>query len=272
MNVLNFLKKEEIEKIFDKDGRLVIDYLLKKVLFSQPETMPGKKTANIQITKEFLEHWVAQGLGWETVGSGSYPIDVYSRGEKCGADVKFMSVSVDADENFTNKESGETSLGQKFKGSGNELDQDFANKKYSKILNGWKDILIKKINKPIEDYGLDNIYYFIFIRGGKSISLAIAKVNADKIKNLKVSRATDSSVFVKGYINNRYGNVKIYKAKKRMELRCYPKNMEEDKLFIRWNFDGLVDDKGKDLRLLIRKKADFKKYIKENLNKIFKSL
>lgn len=117
MNVLNFLKKEEIEKIFDKDGRSVINYLLKKVLFSQPETLPGKKTANIQITKEFLEQWIAQGLGWETVGSGSYPIDVYSKESKSGADVKFMSVDVDEAGNFTNKESGETSLGQKFKGT-----------------------------------------------------------------------------------------------------------------------------------------------------------
>ena len=272
MDVLKFLNKKEIGEIFDKDSYLVINYLLKKVLFSQPETRPGKKRANIQITKEFLEQWIAQGLGWETVGSGSYPIDVYSKKYRCGADVKFMSVGVNEDGSFTKESSGETSLGQKFKGSGKDLDQDFADKKYSKILNGWKNILIEKINKPIKDYELNNIYYFIFIRGGKTISLAVAKVNVNKIKNLEVSKTTDSSIFIEGYINNKYGNVKIYKAKKRMELRCCPKKMEDDNLFINWNFDGLIDEKGKDLRLLVRKRLAFKKYVKEKLNKMFKSL
>ena len=55
MNVLKQLKKEEIKNIFDDEGCQVIDYLLRKVLFSQPETLPGQERENIQITKEFLE-------------------------------------------------------------------------------------------------------------------------------------------------------------------------------------------------------------------------
>ena len=54
MFVLEFLTKKEIEKIFDKDSRLVIKYLLQKVLFSQPELQPGEKDGNIQMTKEFF--------------------------------------------------------------------------------------------------------------------------------------------------------------------------------------------------------------------------
>ncbi len=272
MPVLNFLNKKEIKKIFDKDSRLVIDYLLRKTLFSQPEELSGKSNGNIQITKEFLEQWIAQGLGWKKVASGSYPIDVYSEEKKIGADVKSMSIILKEDGRYAKKESGETSLGQKFKGSGNSLDQDFKNKRHAKILNGWKSILVEKMKKPIAEYGLTTIYYFIFIREGNSVSLAVATVNVDKIKNLKVDRATGSSVFVKGYISKKYGSVKIYKAKKRMELRCYPENLWKDNLFINWSFDDLLDEKGEDLRLLVKNKEKFKKYVKRKLDKIFNSL
>lgn len=272
MYVLDFLNKKDIQKLFDKEGFVVIEYLLRKVLYSQPETLPDQKNGYIQITKEFLEQWVAQGLGWKTIGSGSYPIDVYSEKDKIGADVKFVSVKVNKDGSFSSEQSGESSLGQKFTGSGNELDQDFSNKSYDKILEGWKFILENKLKAPIKDYGIKNIYYFIFIRGGNTINLSIAKVNIDMIKEISVRSTTASSVFVDGFINPKHGNVKIYKAKKRMELRCLPKNMEEDNLFVRWDFSRLVRKDGVNLRLKVKNYNDFKKYIKKDIDSFLSSL
>ena len=151
MFVLEFLTKKEIEKIFDKDSMLVINYLLKKVLFSQPELMPGEKGGNIQMTKEFLENWIAQALDWKIVGAGNYPIDVYSEKQRIGADVKFLSARTNDDGEFANGVSNETSLSQKFKNAGKNLDQLFQQRKKEEILEGWKKILIEKNEIPIKD-------------------------------------------------------------------------------------------------------------------------
>jgi hypothetical protein len=272
MYVLEFLNKKDIEKFFDNKSLKVVEYLLRKVLYSQPEVLPDQKKGYIQITKEFLEQWVAQGLGWKIVGSGSYPIDVYSKEKRIGADVKFMSVKVRENGEFSSEQSGETSLGQKFTGSGNELDQDFASKSYDKILNGWKFILKNKLKAPIRDYNIKNIYYFIFIRGGDTINLSIAKVNSGAIDRINVKNTTASSVFVDGFIDPKYGNVKIYKAKKRMELRCLPRSMNKDNLFVQWDFSKLVRREGVDLRLKVGDYGDFKKYVKRDLDSFFNSL
>ena len=53
---------------------------------------------------------------------------------------------------------------------------------------------------------------------------------------MKVDRHSDSSIWIKNVINSRYGCSKIYKAKKRMELRLYPHNWIEDNLVI--SFDN----------------------------------
>ncbi|MCF7820503.1 MAG: hypothetical protein K9M44_03480 [Candidatus Pacebacteria bacterium] len=266
MNVLKFLNEEEIKNIFDADSILVIEYLLRKVLFSQPELLPKQTQHNIQITKEFLEQWVAQGLDWEMVGSGNYPIDVYSKKLKIGADVKFVSASVDSLNNFISGSSNETSLGQNFKDAGSELDQYFARKDFEGILKGWKDILTKKIKKPINDYDLTSIYYFIFIRGGSSINLAVAQVNINMIKNIKVIKTSDTSAFIEGFIENKYGNVKIYKSKKRMELRCVAKNIQGDNMLLKWDFKSLITDTGVDLRKLVKDKKRFNIHVKKQID------
>lgn len=270
MFVLEFLPKKEIEKIFDEDSKLVINYLLKKVLFSQPELLPGDKEGNIQMTKEFLENWVAQALDWKIIGAGNYPIDVYSIKQKVGADVKFLSAKTDSDEIFLNGTSNETSLSQKFKSAGKNLDQLFKQRKKKEILEGWIKILIEKNDIPIKDYSLDYIYYFIFIRGGSSINLAIAKVNKDLIPNIKISKLTETSAFISGYVDDRYGTVKIYKSKKRIELRCVPKNLEKDGLFIKWDFnENLKHQKPIKLRKIVGNKNIFKKYISQKIKEFF---
>ncbi len=160
--VLRFLDKKEINGIIDNSASQVISYLLKKVLFSQPERLVGQKIMNIQMTKEFLEQWVAQALGVEVIGAGNYPIDVLDSKNKRGYDIKFLSAEVDETGKFTNRISNETSLAQNFAEEGDNLDQLFESKDYNKILANWKELLMRKLKKARHEKGLDKIFYFIF--------------------------------------------------------------------------------------------------------------
>ena len=239
--VLKFLPKKDIEKFIDKNAYGVIEYLLKKVAFSQPEVKDEQDLSGIQITKEFLEDWIAQACNLTKIGAGNYPIDVYEP-NKYGIDVKFLTAKIKRDGSFSNSYSNETSLGQNFKGGGSGLDQLFKSKDYDNILKAWIEILNAKVAIPIKDLKLKKIYYFIFVRAGNKISLAIAEVDTKNISNLTTNRSTEKSVFVQDFVEDKYGNVKIYKSKKRMELRVFPRQLEEDEKLVTWDFENLYPD------------------------------
>lgn len=238
MAVIKFLSEDKLKNFIDPEAYSVIDYLLKKVAFSQPESDDVGKKNDIQITKEFLEQWIAQACQLKTIGAGNYPIDNYKEGEY-GIDVKFVSAKTDSNGQLTNSESNESSLAQNFKGFGKRLDQLFEAEEYEKILQGWINILKVKLQKPLKDLSLDKLYYFIFIRGGSQIHLAIAEVDTTLFDTLKVKKSTPTSVFVDNYIDSEFGNVKIYKSKKRMELRLFAKKLQESNLLITWDFRDL---------------------------------
>jgi hypothetical protein len=186
MFVLNFLTKQEIEdKFFSEKTHEVIDYLLKKVLFSQPELLPEDKDSSIQITKEFLETWVAQGIGLTKKGAGSYPIDCYSKELNFAIDVKFTSMSLKKNGKFDSA-TNESSLLQNFKIGGKKLDGLFEDQKRQEILDLWINLMKVKLGKVKEDLNLDDIYYFCFIRRGDFIHLAVPKLNLLEVDNLTV--------------------------------------------------------------------------------------
>ena len=158
MPILKFLPATEIEtKFFRPKTKDVIEYLLKKMLFSQPELGIDDKPQSVQITKEFLESWIAQGLNLRKIASGNYPIDVYSETGYYGIDVKFMSVSnplSKSKELMTN----ESSLLQNFKEGGIDLDMNFSQKQSDVILNKWKILLTQKMKRVTDIHSLKNIY------------------------------------------------------------------------------------------------------------------
>lgn len=230
--VLTPLTKQELENIFDDKALRIIRFFINKSIFSQPELLPNQKNIPIQIPKEHIEQWVVQAIGGEAVGAGSYPVDVI-KDNLFGADVKMLSCKVD----FETKElmdslSGETSLAQKFRGSGTNLDNLFVNGEYEVILNGFRDIIKEKLKKVLIDKNVDNIYYFFVLRALDKFYLCGLKVDINELDNICVGRTTDDSVYVNNYINSFLGNVKIYKAKKRLELRLKPKKWVDDDLVI----------------------------------------
>ena len=221
--VLTPLTKKQLEEIFDDAALEVIDYFLEKTILLQPEILDGQDELPIQIPKEHIEQWFVQAIHAKPVGAGSYPVDIIL-GDIFGADVKMLSCKVDKDNKLkVGAQSGETSLAQKFKSTGTSLDDLFNNGKYEEILDGWKDILFNKIEGIKETNPKLKIYYFFFLRAGKTFYLCGCEVDHNKLCDTVVlDKSNKTNVHVGNFIDPEYGKITIYKAKKRMELRLYP--------------------------------------------------
>ena len=84
-----------------------------------------------------------------------------------------LSCKVDKNDNLTNGDSGETSLAQKFKGTGVSLDDMFKQEQYQEIIEGWSSIWKDKLVNVKIDKNIDNIYFFFFLRGSKKESYMV---------------------------------------------------------------------------------------------------
>lgn len=258
MYVIKPLILNELKAIFDEKSIEILEFQLEKSIIAQPEIKENQKHTNLQITKEYLEQWCVQALdNVEPVGAGSYPIDIL--GKNWGADIKALACKLDKNGNLSISESGEASLAQKFTDTGENLDELFKAGKLKQIADGWLEIVKRKNKKVMEAKNIDKIYYFFFLRGNNEFYLCGAKLDINNIKNVIVNeeQSTVQSVYLKNFINDRYGTTKIYKAKKRLELRLRPKN---------WVTDGLC------IKLPIPKQLTPVDLRKVNLNEYRKSL
>ena len=234
MYVIKPLSLNELKVIFDEKAIEILEFQLEKSIIAQPEIKKNQQYMSLQITKEYLEQWCVQALDNVTsVGAGSYPIDIL--GENWGADIKALACKLDKNGNLSISESGEASLAQKFTDTGENLDDLFKRKEFAKIAEGWLEIVKRKNEKVIEDTNIHKIYFFFFLRSNNEFYLCGAELDIDNIKNVTVNKkkSTLQSVYLKNFIDDRYGSTKIYKAKKRLELRLRPKNWVVDGLCIR---------------------------------------
>ena len=205
----------------------------------------------------------------EAVGAGSYPIDILKANE-WGADVKMLSCKVDKNDNLTNGDSGETSLAQKFKGTGISLDDMFKQEQYQEIIDGWTSIWKDKLVNVKSDKNIGNVYFFFFLRGSKRESYICAfevdvdNINTDIITQRDENSEIQQSVFLNGVIDAKYGNSKIYKAKKRLELRLKPKKLLDDGFLI--TIPTEIPTK-EDIYQLVQDKDKFDEYMKNKLTK-----
>lgn len=139
------------------------------------------------------------------VGNGSKSVDI-KVSDKIMIDVSVLTLN----KNITN----EKSIMQNFKDS-NNLDTLFNSKDGKSIVN----IFRKKFQDKYK--GMKEIYYMIFICSGKSIYLTCLKLNLDCISNMEFGGFTKTSknITIENMISQKMGNVKLYKSKKRLELR-----------------------------------------------------
>lgn len=262
--VLRPLSLLELREIFDDTAIKVLQFFIQKSVFSQPERIPGQEYLPIQVPKEHIEQWVVQAIGAKPVGAGNYGVDVVKPGI-FGADVKMLSCKVDTYGNVTNSDSGETSLAQNFKDTGISLDDLFNQKRYTEIIDGWKEIIYKKLDKVRQEQSINKIYYIFILRAGTSFKLCGMEVNLDELKNIEYLDDTSSSLFIKNFIDENYGKIKIYKAKKRLELRLRPKYWVDHNMTI--NFDLNFDSEQIDIRNLVETNtlSDYQQKIIQNI-------
>jgi len=269
VNILRPLPKEELNNFFSEHSLKVIQYFMNTSLFAQPEVYQNRNSLPIQIPKEHLEQWFVQALQVEAVGAGSYPIDIL-KPNTWGADVKMLSCKVDKSDTLTNGDSGETSLAQKFISTGVSLDDMFKQKQYFKIIDGWIDIWKNKLQKVKVDKNIERVYFFFFLRGNKKESYICAfEVDIDNIStDIITQRDEDNqikqSIFLDGIIDKKYGNAKIYKSKKRLELRLKPKKLLDDGFLITIPTEIPMKE---DIYQLVQDREKFEYYVIDKVSK-----
>ena len=244
------LDKEDLDVFFDSDAIDVFDYFLHKAIFSQPEILEKQDPLPVQIPKEHIEQWGVQALGAKPIGAGSYPVDLIDLDKGYGADIKMLSwdnkTSTGKD---SNSMSGETSIAQKFEDE--NLDEKFKNKKHNEIIKSWVQILNDKFQEVIETYNkINDIYYFILIKEkdgeiendkkGNKFHICGLKVDYRKFSEFSYKKHSKQAVWVGNFIDDSLGDVKIYKSKKRMELRLKPLEWIKQQKVITFELDKFV--------------------------------
>jgi hypothetical protein len=267
--VINPLSSKELSGFLDSKSKNVIKYFIVKCLFAQPEAKTGQSQLPIQVPKEHVEQWFVQAFDVKPVGAGSYPIDIYNEREGWGADIKMLNIKFNNAGVMTNSDSGEASLGQKFEGPGVDLDKLFKTKKFENIKDEWINLYKNKYDSLKARYSVNKIYYFFILRPGTQqhgadFFFTGAVLDLNKLKDVTVnkSRTTAKSVFLDNFINSEFGNTKIYKAKKRLELRLKPKKWLDENNLIKITTSFVSQP------VNLRDKVVDSKYLKDEIEKI----
>ena len=270
MNYFQPLSKEELHEIFDEKAIQILDFYLKRGELVQPEQLNLNEKISYKIPPEHLEIWFSQALGWHSIGAGSYPIDIISPDKSSGADVVKVVYKVKKDKSISHSHTNEKSIFQKFGDSNwsddeaeETLDEMFVKKNLKGIGISANDIFYKKINSIT---GLHNLYYFYFLfppAGVNNVYICGLKINKNEkipIENLELTKEKQS-VIIHDFIDSKYGQTKVYKSKKRFELRLYAHKFIETNKVIKFSINNTV--KQNNLR-------EFENLnLKDFLNKIF---
>ena len=98
------------------------------------------------------------------------------------------------------------------------------------------------------------------------LMIVLLKINYDKLDSISKDRTTDKSVWIKNFIDPDIGDIKIYKSKKRLELRLKPKEFINNKSFIDFNYlNEKVDSKN--LRNIFSNAEELEGYCEKEIKK-----
>lgn len=227
--------QEGIETFTIQDNFVVNPVNIETVPFSiNLERLYGYVDSYIQYTDEYrkdkdicivldkimAEWWIAKCIDGIEVGSGNESVDIVNG--KRGFDVFAITIQ----DRCTL--SGEKSIIQDFKNAGKQLDMLFEQKKYEEAIGLYVKTLHNKLQRAIRKYELEEIYYIGFISTKHEVYLACFVINVDKITKdvLKKGSHTTTSVYINNFLDNRIGETKLYKSKKRIELRFLSSNIQ----------------------------------------------
>ena len=270
--VLEALDKKEINEIFDINSKKILNFLLQKTIISYPEFLPSQKETSLYLEKKQCEQWIVQCLGLNPVGEGNYPID--GTRDKNGYDVSSLSLGQTPKTKKMNSQTGEKSLGQKFEDENfgeldDTLDQLFLNKEGTKIVDAWKTILKKKWIKTIKEKNLDTLFLvnLVIYKIEAKFYVFLLKINHEKLERIEKGEFSKkgSSIDVKNIIDTKYGNVKIYKAKKRLELRLKPKEFLKEGKYLCFDLEN--NTSSKNLRDIFNNDKQLQEYCNQEIEK-----
>lgn len=270
--VLEALDKKEINEIFDINSKKILNFLLQKTIISYPEFLPSQKETSLYLEKKQCEQWIVQCLGLNPVGEGNYPID--GTRDKNGYDVSSLSLGQTPKTKKMNSQTGEKSLGQKFEDENfgeldDTLDQLFLNKEGTKIVDAWKTILKKKWINTIKEKNLDTLFLvnLVIYKIEAKFYVFLLKINHEKLERIEKGEFSKkgSSIDVKNIIDTKYGNVKIYKAKKRLELRLKPKEFLKEGKYLCFDLEN--NTSSKNLRDIFNNDKQLQEYCNQEIEK-----
>lgn len=177
----------------------------------------SEKNCGLKIEDRFSEYYTAKSTDGIEVGAGNCAIDVITKNNE-GIDA--MCVIQDKNK----KTSNEKSLMQNFSVAGKNLDTLFKDKKDAEAVQLYGSGYLQKLQKTKEKHLLKELYILAFISTKKDVSLVCFKLNLENIKKISSGGFVkglqgEKNIIINNFINPSYGNVKLYKSKKRIELR-----------------------------------------------------
>jgi hypothetical protein len=207
--VINPINIDELDIDIKKLKKMVSDYMLPRIDYYK-----STETKNLVIESYFSEWWIEKASNGQKIGNGNSPFDVITC-QNNGIDVMCLCIN--------GNQSNEKSIIQNFKNSGNNLDNYFKNKKYDDAIKIFINDYKKKIIEFKSKKNCDNLYYLSFISTSEHIYLSAFKININNLEHVISNGSTiqAKSIHIKNFINDKYGYVKLYKSKKRIELRFF---------------------------------------------------
>jgi hypothetical protein len=175
--------------------------------YMEPRKQFYKETKrSLYIEDEFSEWWIEKVSSGKQIGKGNKGTDVVTS-DLNGIDVMCVVMK----KNLSN----EKSIIQNFKSSGNNLDELFKNKNDKLAIKLYADELYNKLNSVKMQYNLVDLYILAFISLPDSIHLCSFKYDITLFENVYSNgfSNTGQSIIIKGFIEEKYGNVILYKEK-----------------------------------------------------------
>lgn len=167
------------------------------------------KNCNLNVNKEKAEWMIHKSCAnSKIIGNGNKPTDIQK--EDYGMDIAVLCIN--------GQYSNEKSLIQNFKTIGKDLDTQFTEEKYNDALKLFMYEYKEKHDK-LKEYGIGKNYYLVFLCNKSNIYLICLDTNMDMCNNVKIKKITETSIMIDNFIDEKVGTVKLYKSKKRLELR-----------------------------------------------------
>jgi hypothetical protein len=181
------------------------------------------------VEDELAEYYIAKSSGGLEIGGGSCAMDV-----KAPADGKFAvdrirgNIGIDVMCVIMNKAvSNEKSLIQNFSSSGADLDTIFKQGRDQEAVSQYMEQYSQKLGGVKIKHSLGELFILAFVSTATAVFLVCFRISMPNIQHVVSggfigSGKSPVNILVNNFIDPAYGTVKLYKSKKRMELRLLP--------------------------------------------------